>query len=40
MTEDRRPLWKKLAWFVGLAAAGTTATMLAAYALRTLLFSA
>ncbi|HYE42838.1 MAG TPA: hypothetical protein VEA15_05535 [Caulobacteraceae bacterium] len=40
MTEDRRPLWKKLAWFVALAVAGTGATMLVAYALRALLFSA
>jgi len=35
-----RPLWKKLAWFIGLAVAGTTVTALVAYALRALLFSA
>ena len=35
-----RPLWRKLAWFVGLAVAGTTVTALVAYALRALLFSA
>lgn len=39
MTTER-PLWKKLAWFVGLAVAGTTVTMILAYALRALLFSA
>ena len=31
------PLWKRLAWFVGLAAAGSLATLAVAYALRALL---
>jgi hypothetical protein len=31
------PLWKRLAWFVGLAAASTTATIAAAYALKAML---
>ncbi|MCR5874280.1 DUF2474 domain-containing protein [Phenylobacterium sp. J426] len=31
------PLWKRLAWFFGLAAAGTLATAAVAYALKALL---
>jgi len=33
-------VWKKLAWFAGLAVAGAGVTALVAYALRALLFSA
>jgi hypothetical protein len=32
-----RPLWRRLAWFVGLALASSAATVLVAYALRALL---
>jgi hypothetical protein len=31
------PLWKRLAWFVGLAVAGTLTTACVAYALKALL---
>jgi len=31
------PLWKRLAWFVGLAIAASAITMLAAYAMKALL---
>ncbi|WP_374469301.1 hypothetical protein [Phenylobacterium sp.] len=31
------PLWKRLAWFVGLAVAGAGATAAVAYALRAVL---
>ncbi|WP_337187367.1 hypothetical protein [Phenylobacterium sp.] len=31
------PLWRRLAWFVGLAVAGTSATAAVAYGLRSLL---
>jgi len=31
------PLWKRLAWFVGLALAGTLSTALVAYGLKALL---
>ncbi len=34
---DGGPLWRKLAWFAGLAAAGLLVTAGAAYALRALL---
>jgi len=36
--EDAGPLWKKLAWFVGLCVAGATAVAAVAYALRALPF--
>jgi hypothetical protein len=36
----RAPLWRRLMWFAGLAAAGSAATATVAYALRALLFSA
>ncbi|HEX7761247.1 MAG TPA: DUF2474 domain-containing protein [Caulobacteraceae bacterium] len=32
------PLWKRLAWFAGLAVAATLATGAVAYALKVLLF--
>ena len=32
------PLWKRLLWFMGLAAAASAATAAAAYAMRALLF--
>ena len=35
--DDGRPVWRKLAWFVGLAAAGAAATAAVAYALRALI---
>jgi hypothetical protein len=31
------PLWKRLAWFVGLAVSATAATALTAYAMKALL---
>ncbi len=31
------PLWKRLAWFVGLAVAGSSITALAAYGMKALL---
>jgi hypothetical protein len=31
------PLWKRLAWFVVIAVAGTGATMIVAYAMKALL---
>ena len=31
------PLWKRLAWFVGLAAAASAATLAVAYGLRAVL---
>jgi hypothetical protein len=34
---DGRPLWRKLAWFVGLALASTAATAAVAYGLRALI---
>jgi hypothetical protein len=37
--EAAGPLWKRFAWFVGLAVAGTTVTATVAYALRALLFA-
>ncbi|RZJ01578.1 MAG: DUF2474 domain-containing protein [Brevundimonas sp.] len=37
--EAEGPLWKKLAWFVGLALAASGATAVIAYALRALPFS-
>jgi hypothetical protein len=33
------PLWKRLAWFAGLAVAGAGVTALAAYGLRALLLA-
>jgi len=33
----RRPLWRRLLWFTGLALGGSTATALAALALKALL---
>lgn len=33
------PLWRKLAWFVGLGVAGSAAVALAAYGLRALIAS-
>ena len=33
----RAPLWRRLAWFAGLATAGTLTTALAAYGLKALL---
>jgi len=32
-----RPLWRRLAWFVGLALASSAATIFVAYALKALL---
>lgn len=37
--EGERPLWRRLAWFFGLAAASALATAAVAYALRALLFA-
>ena len=37
ITEQKSPLWKRLAWFVGIALASTTATALVAYGLKALL---
>ena len=37
--EDSGPLWRRLAWFVGLAVAGSGLTALVAYALRALPFA-
>jgi hypothetical protein len=34
---DSRPLWRKLAWFAGLAAASAGATAAVAYGLRALI---
>ncbi len=34
---DGRPLWRKLAWFIGLGAASLAATAAVAYALRALI---
>lgn len=36
-TEEARPLWKRLAWFVGLALASTGVTAIVAYGLKALL---
>jgi hypothetical protein len=36
-TSLRPPLWRRLAWFVGLAALAGSSTALAAYALKALL---
>jgi hypothetical protein len=36
-TEARRPFWKRLAWFIGLAIASAAATALVAYGLEALL---
>ena len=33
------PLWRRLAWFAGLAVAGSALTAAAAYAMRALLFA-
>ena len=30
----RQPLWRRLGWFIGIAVAATTATILVAYALK------
>ena len=38
--EDGRPLWRKLAWFAGLAVAGAAATAAVAYALRAVIMPA
>jgi len=40
MTTEPRPLWRKLAWFAGLALASSAVTVLVAYGLRALLFGA
>lgn len=37
--EDSGPLWRRLAWFFGIAAAASGLTAVAAYALRALPFS-
>lgn len=37
-TEEPGPLWRRLAWFAALWAAGAAVTAGAAYALRALLF--
>jgi hypothetical protein len=37
--EPLAPLWKRLLWFAGLAAAGSAVTATIAYALRALLFA-
>ena len=36
-TPEPGPLWRRLAWFVGIAVASSAVTVLIAYGLRTLL---